>query len=180
MNCAPADHTPSSEPALARARRVCFPCCAWEAGSHGRQSDHGSGVLWRSDLRSNGQALHKLLLHAAWDRNPAGQQTVDPDLLTAPFTLAEAKTAIAGMNKNSAPGPDGFCSAFYRAPWNHITPRIEHLLAFYDNNVNSTRIIRAHIILLAKKHVVITPTPRPISLQNLSVKLVALDQTGFF
>jgi len=31
---------------------------------------------------------------------------VDPGLLTAPFTLAEAKTAIAGMNKNSAMGPD--------------------------------------------------------------------------
>ena len=104
MNCAPADHTPSSEPALARARRVCFPGCAWEAGSHGRQSDQGSGVPWRSDLRWKGQALRKLLLHAAWDRNPAGQQTVDPDLLTAPFTLAEAKTAIAGMNKNSARG----------------------------------------------------------------------------
>jgi hypothetical protein len=103
---------------------------------------------------------------------------VDPDLLTVPFTLAEAKTAIAGMNKNSAPGPDGFWSAFYCALWNHITPLIEHLLAFYDNNVNLTRINRAHIILLAKKHVVITPTPRPISLQNLSVKLLTKMMTA--
>jgi hypothetical protein len=82
------------------------------------------------------------------------------------------------MNKNSAPGPDGFCSAFYCALWNHITPLIEHLLAFYDNNVNLTRINRAHIILLAKKHVVVTPTPRPISLQNLSVKLLTKMMTA--
>jgi hypothetical protein len=76
-------------------------------------------------------------------------------------------------------------------------PQIERLLAaFYDNRIDLARINRAHIILQAKKQGIVGPDAyRPISLQNLSVKLltklmtarlqkvitkvVALDQIGF-
>ena len=42
-----------------------------------------------------------------------------PDLagLAAPFTVHEAKAAVQQMNKNSAPGPDGFGPSFYSAAW---------------------------------------------------------------
>jgi hypothetical protein len=101
------------------------------------------------------------------------------------------------MNKNSAPGPDGFGSTFYCTLWSHIAPQIERLLvAFLNNHIDLARINRAHIILLAKKQGIVAPDAyRPISLQNLSVKLltkmmtarlqkeitkvVALNQTGY-
>jgi len=50
------------------------------------------------------------------------------DQLTAPFSEEEAKCAILSMNRNSAPGPDGFGLSFYRAPWGTVKAQIMDLL----------------------------------------------------
>lgn len=122
---------------------------------------------------------------------------VDQQHLDAPFTMAEAKKALQSINKTSAPGPDGFGSAFYCAAWDHVAPQIEQLLVeFHSGDADLARINRAHIILLPKKMGIISPEAyRPISLQNITVKLltkimttrlqreitkiVSMDQTGF-
>ncbi|PUZ68099.1 hypothetical protein GQ55_3G488300 [Panicum hallii var. hallii] len=49
---------------------------------------------------------------------------VDLTHLAAPFTCAEAKLAIQQMNRNSAPGPDGFGPGFYVAAWETVAPKI--------------------------------------------------------
>jgi hypothetical protein len=93
-------------------------------------------ATWRFDL----QTIYK------------GTQLVDPEPLTSPLTPSEAKATVQAMNKNSAPGPDGFGSTFYCAVWNWIEPQLRHLLeSFYNNSADLARINRAHIILLAKK-----------------------------
>lgn len=117
--------------------------------------------------------------------------------MIAHWIYLHAKVTIQSMNKNSAPRPGGFGSAFYCAVWNQILSQLHCLLTdFYNHAANLARINRAYIVLLAKKPGVITPDVyRPISLQNLLVKLltkvmtarlqreitkiVALDQTGF-
>lgn len=79
-------------------------------------------------------------------------------MLVGTFSMTEAKAAVTAMNKNSAPGPGEFGSAFYCALWSHITPKIAKLLAaFYNNCIDLARINHAHTILLAKKQGSIGP-----------------------
>jgi hypothetical protein len=66
---------------------------------------------------------------------------VDQDRLEAPVTLPEAKMVVQSMNKNSAPGPDGFGLAFYCAVWDQIAPQIGRLLpAFREGRTDLSRI----------------------------------------
>lgn len=99
----------------------------------------------------------------------------DAQHLVAPFTAAEALHAVRSMNINSAPGPDGFGPAWYVATWDTVRLDIMKLLtAFHSNNVELTRINRAHIVLLPKKEGATAPGDfRPISLQNCYVKIIS-------
>lgn len=119
------------------------------------------------------------------------------DALTMPFTEHEAKEALKGMNRCSAPGPDGFGPSFYSAAW--VTVRgdvMEFLKAFQDENVQLDSVNRSFMVLLPKKPDACTVDAfRPICLQNCCVKILAkilttrlqlqisklvdLDQTGF-
>lgn len=119
------------------------------------------------------------------------------DELVQPFSEQEIFQAIKHMDKNSAPGPDGFGPGFFQAAWAMIKPDILHLLqSFYDETADMERINRAFIVLIPKPGKTNTPDGyRPISLQNCSVKIIAkvmanrmqrqlpplidLDQSGF-
>jgi hypothetical protein len=73
-------------------------------------------------------------------------------VLDAPFLQSEAKNVVRMMNKNSAPGPDGFGPSFYLAAWDTVCPQILQLLAeFYTGNIQLSRINRAFVVLLPKK-----------------------------
>jgi hypothetical protein len=73
-------------------------------------------------------------------------------VLDAPFLQSEAKNAVRMMNKNSAPGPNGFGPSFYLAAWDTVCPQILQLLAeFYTGNIQLSRINRAFVVLLPKK-----------------------------
>lgn len=117
--------------------------------------------------------------------------------LTAPFTEDEVKLALRSMNRNSAPGPDGFGPSFYGAAWNTIKPQVMHFMhSFFSEQVQLDRINRSYMVLIPKKPgATAVDAFRPISLQNCSVKilsktlttrlqreignLIDLNQTGF-
>ena len=94
--------------------------------------------------------------------------------LIAPFTKEEAKTAVAAMNPNSAPGPDGLGPGFYKAAWLTVKSDIMRFLeAFHDGTTQLESINQAHIVLLPKKEGATAPGEFcPISLQNCPVKIL--------
>ena len=122
-----------------------------------------------------------------------------PDLagLAAPFTVHEAKAAVQQMNRNSAPGPDGFGPGFYSAAWETVMDKVMRFVeSFAAGSVDLERVNRAFVVLLPKKPGATTPGDhRPICLQNYPMKIIAkiltarlqveipklidLDQTGF-
>ncbi|WVZ49731.1 LOW QUALITY PROTEIN: hypothetical protein U9M48_001062, partial [Paspalum notatum var. saurae] len=131
------------------------------------------------------------------DRLYANKERVQQDALIAPFYEQKFGNALKSINKNSVPGPDGFGAGFYSAAWNFIKPVVMSFAdGFYKGEIQLSRVNRAYIVLLPKKQGALQPGNfRPISLQNLSVKLltkvlkmrvqeqiqriVAIDQTGF-
>jgi hypothetical protein len=57
-------------------------------------------------------------------------------MLTEPFTEEETKQALMAMNRNSAPGPDGFGPGFYRAAWATVKGQIMNFMtAFHQESV---------------------------------------------
>lgn len=124
-------------------------------------------------------------------------QLTATECLTAPFTEQEAKEAIKAMNRNNAPGPDGFGAGFYQAAWQTVSPSVMAFLeAFYHGDVQLQRVNRSYMVLLPKTSGATAVTAfRPICLQNCCVKILAkilttrlqsqiknlvdLDQTGF-
>ncbi|WVZ92388.1 hypothetical protein U9M48_038459 [Paspalum notatum var. saurae] len=120
-----------------------------------------------------------------------------PASLDQPFTEQEAWAAVRGMKHDSAPGPDGFGPAFYKASWQEVKPDIMQMLnAFHEGSIELERINRSYMVLLPKKpRATAVENFRPICLQNCSVKiaskilttrlqvviskLIDLDQTGF-
>jgi hypothetical protein len=83
--------------------------------------------------------------------------------------------AIKEMNRNSAPGPDGFSLSFYKSAWNIIKPEIMYLLHhFHQGDVELTWINRSYMVLIPKKAgAVAVDAFRPICLQNTTVKVIA-------
>jgi hypothetical protein len=103
-----------------------------------------------------------------------GAPTVNGPALAAPFEEKEVKSAIDGMNRASAPGPDGLGPSFYRAAWPTVKPTMLRLFsAVHASNANLGAINRAHVVLLPKADGILAPGGyRPVSLQNCSMKAV--------
>jgi hypothetical protein len=51
-----------------------------------------------------------------------------PELM-APFGDDEVRAAVSGMDRSSAPGPDGLGPSFYHAAWDTIAPDLSNLFA---------------------------------------------------
>jgi hypothetical protein len=99
--------------------------------------------------------------------------------LVAPFADEEIKSALVSMNRNSAPGPDGFGPAFYVATWATVKNQvIEFMNAFHIDDVQLERINRSYMVLIPKKPgATAVDAFRPICLQNCSVKILAKTLT---
>jgi hypothetical protein len=93
--------------------------------------------------------------------------------LDNPFTMEEAKQVLFSMDRNSAPGPDGFGPAFFRAAWTTIRGCIMAFLdAFHRGDSQLESINRSHMVLLPKKPgAVDVDAFRPICLQNCTIKI---------
>nr|XP_051213942.1 uncharacterized protein LOC127331785 [Lolium perenne] len=114
------------------------------------------------------------------DRLYHGAKVVDGSALTAPFELKEIKAAIDGMDRTSAPGPDGLGPSFYRAAWPTVQTGMLRLFgAVHARNANLGAINRAHVVLLPKADGILAPGSfRPVSLQNSSIKTVCKALTS--
>ena len=79
------------------------------------------------------------------------------------------------MNKNSAPGPDGFGPGFYSAAWETVMDKVMSFVeSFVAGSVDLERVNRAFVVLLPKKPGATTPGDhRPICLQNCPMKIIA-------
>jgi hypothetical protein len=94
--------------------------------------------------------------------------------LAVPFDEKEVKAAVNGMDRASAPGPDGLGPSFYRAAWPTVKPAMLCLFsAVHALNADLGANNRAHVVLLPKSEGVLAPGGyRPVSLQNCSMKAV--------
>ena len=103
-----------------------------------------------------------------------GAKRVDGPVLSAPFEEKEIKAAVFGMDRTSAPGPDGLGPSFYRAAWPTVKPAMLRLFdAVHSGHAHLGAINRAHVALLPKVEGALSPSSfRPISLQNCSIKTV--------
>jgi len=79
------------------------------------------------------------------------------------------------MDRNSAPGPDGFGLSFYRAAWGSVKHYVmAFLAAFHQGQAQLERINRSYMVMIPKKPgAVAVDTFRPICLQNCSIKILA-------
>lgn len=78
------------------------------------------------------------------------------------------------MNRNSAPGPDGFGPAFFSAAWTTVRVQIMHFMeAFHRGDAQLERINRSHMVLIQKKPgAVDVDAFRPICMQNCTLKIL--------
>jgi len=66
--------------------------------------------------------------------------------------VEEAKAAVHRMNRNSAPGSDGFGPGFYMAAWDTVVDKVMSFVdAFAAGTVDLEWVNRAYIVLLPKK-----------------------------
>jgi hypothetical protein len=103
-----------------------------------------------------------------------------PASLSAEFTEQEALQALCSMNRDSAPGPDGFGPGFYRAAWSTVKTQVmQFLSAFHRGEADLERINRTYMVLIPKKPDALSMDAfRPICLQNCSVKILAKIMTS--
>jgi exonuclease III len=94
-------------------------------------------------------------------------------ILTADFTEQEVYDAIMQMEKNKAPGPDGFPAEFYQTFWDVIKIDIMRLFqAFQKGELPLFHLNFGTIVLLPKKENALQIQQyRPICLLNVSFKI---------
>ncbi|KAK4383213.1 hypothetical protein Sango_2797500 [Sesamum angolense] len=74
--------------------------------------------------------------------------TGEANLLVAPVTQSEVKEAIFDIDVESAPGPDGYTSAFYRAAWTLVGQAIfEAVGEFFRTAITKIIVKRIQLVL---------------------------------
>jgi hypothetical protein len=122
--------------------------------------------------------------HTRWGFDLAhlyrGARTVDGPALAAPFKEKEVKAALDGMDRSSAPGPDGLGPSFFRPAWPTVKTAMLHLFnTVHARNAHLGAINRAHVVLLPKSDGMLAPEGyRLVSLQNCSMKTVCKALTS--
>ncbi|XP_020110396.1 uncharacterized protein LOC109725565 [Ananas comosus] len=71
-----------------------------------------------------------------WSGLYHSNRLLDPDSLTAPFTLDEVKTATFQLGSDKAPGPDGFPLVFFQTFWDVVKDDITKVFSeFHDGTL---------------------------------------------
>ncbi|KAL0310172.1 UNVERIFIED_CONTAM: hypothetical protein Scaly_2954200 [Sesamum calycinum] len=94
--------------------------------------------------------------------------------ITAPVQRHEIKEALFDINEDSAPGPDGFSSCFFKATWAVVGEDVCHAVMEFFNHGRLLKQLNATLITLIPK--VQMPTKvgdfRPISCCNVVYKII--------
>jgi mannosylglycoprotein endo-beta-mannosidase len=98
---------------------------------------------------------------------------VENEILIADFTEEEVCEAIMNMEKNKAPGPDGFPVEFYQTFWSILKDDVMKMFVnFQQGNLQLFKLNYGTIILLPEKENAIQIQQyRPICLLNVSFKI---------
>ncbi|KAL0298098.1 UNVERIFIED_CONTAM: hypothetical protein Scaly_3072800 [Sesamum calycinum] len=97
--------------------------CVFGVVSEREQREIFSSILFRRQIRSPRELIRGPSLHRSIDLEflrPELKHTIttaEASLLVTPVTLSEVKNAFFDIDAESAPGPDGYTSAFYRNAW---------------------------------------------------------------
>ena len=88
-----------------------------------------------------------------WAGRGASQLTTDQRaILLRPFMMEEVQSAIAGLNGEGAPGPDGLPVLFYKEFWalvkGDVMPTLEELRS---SQANMERINKSYLFMLPKR-----------------------------
>jgi hypothetical protein len=149
-----------------------------------RSLDHEGGKIeGQTNLKNYITEFYKGLFGDPLDNNISLDEEIIQDItqvspsenefLTAPFTIEEVKEAIFQMEKNKAPGPDGFPAEFYQKFWEIIKGDI--MLMFNDlfhGNLPLFSLNFGVITLIPKlQEVNVIQQYRPICLLNVSFKI---------
>lgn len=134
--------------------------------------DHNgkAGLLWSSFRQRMGMTSSPTML---FDLSGLFTPIENLDSLVAPFHTDEIDCIVKRMPPDKAPGPDGFNGLFLKKCWPFIKDDFYMLCTeFYQGNVNLECINTSYITLVPKKDSPETSDYRPISLMNISLKLI--------
>ena len=111
-----------------------------------------------------------------WAGRGASQLTTDQRaLLVHPFMMEEVQLAIAGLNGEGAPGPDGLPVLFYKEFWALVKGDVMATLEeLRSPQANMERINKSYLFMLPKRQGAENVNDyRPISLSNSTYLIVA-------
>lgn len=93
----------------------------------------------------------------------------------SPITHEEISTALFSMDRNKAPGLDGYTDGFFQTTWEIISPEIcEAVMLLFSNGTLLRQLNSTLITIVAKKPNASKVTEfRPIALCNVLHKLIA-------
>jgi hypothetical protein len=94
--------------------------------------------------------------------------------LLAVYTENEVHQALMQMAPIKAPGPDGFSADFYQQQWDIVGPKVSKIVLHFLNGARMEENTNATFIALIPKKTAPSVTDfRPISLCNVSYKIIA-------
>lgn len=97
------------------------------------------------------------------------------DVLTKEVTTTEIKQALFSINSESAPGPDGYTSKFFKVFWETTHPQLIAMVRSFFNNLNMHPLMNhTNITLIPKVDHPSKPSQyRPIGLCNVTYKIIS-------
>ncbi|KAL0291209.1 UNVERIFIED_CONTAM: hypothetical protein Sradi_7031800 [Sesamum radiatum] len=113
---------------------------AWLKGG-----DNCSKIFFRKiNARRASQRVYQI-------QNNDGHILTDYNAVTAPVQRHEIKEALFDINEDSAPGPDGFSSCFFKATWAVVGEDVCHAVMEFFNHGRLLKQLNATLITLIPK-----------------------------
>ncbi|KAK4411703.1 putative ribonuclease H protein [Sesamum angolense] len=103
----------------------------------------------------------------------------EADLLCAPITVTEIKDAIFDITEDSAPGPDGYTSAFFKAAWSVVGQEVSAAIGEFFTSGKLLKQINATLCPRTTCRIQSDPTTSQVHYQSGPSKSYDLVQWDF-